>query len=93
MPRTQTRAYTHAFVMPEYEIGGAYNYMTRLAQQHAQAAYRQPREDAAEQGAVSITSLSTSWRRPSWHFSASAVRLAQRRPYCFVCLDSSRQIS
>ncbi|KAK1593508.1 glycosyltransferase family 28 domain-containing protein [Colletotrichum navitas] len=28
MPWTRTRAYPHAFVMPEYKMGGAYNYMT-----------------------------------------------------------------
>ena len=28
MPWTRTRAYPHAFIMPEYKMGGAYNYMT-----------------------------------------------------------------
>ena len=28
MPWTRTRAYPHAFVMPEHKMGGAYNYMT-----------------------------------------------------------------
>lgn len=28
MPWTRTRAYPHAFVMPEQKLGGAYNYMT-----------------------------------------------------------------
>ncbi|GKT82202.1 LOW QUALITY PROTEIN: UDP-glucose:sterol glycosyltransferase [Colletotrichum tofieldiae] len=28
MPWTRTRAYPHAFVTPEYKMGGAYNYMT-----------------------------------------------------------------
>ncbi|KAF6829637.1 udp-glucose:sterol glycosyltransferase [Colletotrichum plurivorum] len=30
MPWTRTRAYPHAFVMPEYKMGGAYNYMTYI---------------------------------------------------------------
>ncbi|KAM5341859.1 hypothetical protein ACJ41O_014890 [Fusarium nematophilum] len=28
MPWTRTRAYPHAFIMPEHKMGGAYNYMT-----------------------------------------------------------------
>jgi sterol 3beta-glucosyltransferase len=28
MPWTRTRAYPHAFVMPEYKMGGAYNYLS-----------------------------------------------------------------
>ncbi|RYP18250.1 hypothetical protein DL765_004049 [Monosporascus sp. GIB2] len=30
MPWTRTRAYPHAFVMPEHKMGGAYNYFTYL---------------------------------------------------------------
>lgn len=30
MPWTRTRAYSHAFVMPETKMGGAYNYMTYI---------------------------------------------------------------
>lgn len=30
MPWTRTRAYPHAFVMPEHKMGGAYNYMTYI---------------------------------------------------------------
>ncbi|KAH7327757.1 hypothetical protein B0I35DRAFT_345407 [Stachybotrys elegans] len=30
MPWTRTRAYPHAFIMPEHKMGGAYNYMTYI---------------------------------------------------------------
>lgn len=30
MPWTRTRAYPHAFAIPEYKMGGAYNYMTYI---------------------------------------------------------------
>ncbi|GAP91535.1 putative autophagy-related protein 26 [Rosellinia necatrix] len=34
MPWTRTRAYPHAFVVPEYKLGGAYNYVTYVMFDH-----------------------------------------------------------